>query len=74
LTKSVTPPTPVLLHLVERCEVDLKQHWDDHQPDQDRNGQVDLRDFELAQDLERPWEPMSERDPMMIQRNTQTVR
>ena len=36
---------PMLAHLRRGREVDLYEHRDDHQPDQDRNGQIDLGDL-----------------------------
>ena len=38
-------PSPVLADLVQRAEVDLHQHRDDHHPDQQADRQVDLRDL-----------------------------
>ncbi len=37
----------------ERGEVDLEQHRNDHQPDQHRDRQIDLRDFGRAERMER---------------------
>jgi hypothetical protein len=48
-TKRVTPiPAPVPTDLLQRAEVDLQQHRDDHHPDQQADGKIDLRDLEPA--------------------------
>mgnify|MGYP004107584289 CR=1 FL=1 len=55
-------PTPVLADLTERGKVDLYQHWDDHQPDQDGHRNVDLGDLGPANGLEFARKKMSECD------------
>jgi hypothetical protein len=52
----------VLSHLVQRAEVDLHQHRDDHDPDQQAHRQIDLRDFHAADGLEYAGQELSERD------------
>ena len=43
LMNSVTPmPRQCFLHLIQRREIDLHQHGDDHQPDQQAHRQIDL--------------------------------
>src|SRR3546814_7771456 len=36
---------PVLLHRSKRAEIDLQQHGNDHQPDQDRHDEIDACDL-----------------------------
>ena len=45
---------PVLPDLMQGTEVDFQQHGDDHHPDEQAHGQVDLRHFHGADGLERP--------------------
>src|SRR3546814_15925932 len=52
----------MLPHLGEGREVDLQQHRDDHQPDEDRDRQVYLRDLGRADRVEDRWEEMAEGD------------
>jgi hypothetical protein len=54
LTRSVTPdadPAPVLANLPKRRKINLQQHRHDHQPDQDCDRQIDLRDFDTADNV-----------------------
>jgi hypothetical protein len=60
--KGDTDAAPVLAHLAERAEVDLEQHRDDHQPDQDRDRQVDAGDLHAADRLKHAGEELAERD------------
>jgi hypothetical protein len=53
---------PVLAHLVQRAEVDLQQHRDDHHPDQQGDRQVDLGDFHAPMAWKRRAAEMAERD------------
>src|SRR3546814_20129089 len=53
---------PMLPHLGEGREVDLQQHRDDHQPDEDRDRQVYLRDLGRADRVEDRREEMAEGD------------
>jgi hypothetical protein len=48
LMKSVTPMPRQCCAPGQRGEVDLQQHRDDHQPDQQGDRQVDLGDFHAA--------------------------
>ena len=57
LTSQLTPtvaamPRQCASHLSERSQVDLQQHGNDHQPDQHRDRQVDLRDGRRAERME----------------------
>src|SRR3546814_3010997 len=53
---------PMLPHLGEGREVDLQQHRDDHQPDEDRDRQVYLRDLGRADRVEDRRAEMAEGD------------
>src|SRR6185312_12793652 len=53
---------PMLLNLAERGKVDLDEHWYDHQPDQYRHWQVDLRDLGSSDRLEHSREKMTQHD------------
>src|SRR3546814_15763850 len=52
----------MLPHLGEGREVDPQQHRDDHQPDEDRDRQVYLRDLGRADRVEDRREEMAEGD------------
>src|SRR3546814_4486340 len=52
----------MLPHLGEGREVDLQQHRDDHQPDEDRDRQFYLRDLGRADRVEDRREEMAEGD------------
>ena len=67
LTSQLTPtvaamPRQWLLHLPERGEVDLQQHRHDHQPDQHRDRQIDLRHRRRAERMEHARHSLAERD------------
>src|SRR3546814_5082454 len=53
---------PMLPHLGEGREVDFQQHRDDHQPDEDRDRQVYLRELGRADRVEDRREEMAEGD------------
>ena len=44
---------PVLFDLVQSRKINLHQHRDNHHPNQQPDGQIDLRDFHCAQLLKR---------------------
>ena len=47
----------------ERREIDLEQHWDDHQPDQNRDRQIDLGEFNAPDRMKQARKDVSQRDP-----------
>jgi hypothetical protein len=53
---------PLLRHPVQRPEIDLDQHRHDHQPDQHRDRDVDLREVHAAERLERRGQQLAEHD------------
>jgi hypothetical protein len=53
---------PVCPHPFKRAQVDLEQHGNDHQPDQDRHRQIDLRHLQLADGLECAVEEVAQGD------------
>ena len=53
---------PVLTDLAQRGEIDLEQHRHDHQPDQHRDRQIDLRHGRIADDVEHARQQLAEGD------------
>ena len=79
LTSQLTPDgrrdaAPVLPHLPERAEVDLEQHRHDHQPDQHRDRQVDLRHRRRAEHMEHAGIACPSTMPATMQSATHNVR
>jgi hypothetical protein len=52
----------MLCDLAERSKVDSDKHWDDHQPDQYRHRQVDLRDLGSSDRLKYERKKMTQQD------------
>ena len=76
LTNRVTPmPRQCRPTSPQRGEVDLEQHRHDHQPDQGRHRQVDLRDLGAAEGVEQaPGKSWPRAMPATMQSATQRVR
>jgi hypothetical protein len=53
---------PVLTHLAQRGEIDLEQHRHDHEPDQHRDRQIDLRHGRVADPMKDARQQLAERD------------
>ena len=53
---------PVFFDLMKRGKIDLDEHRDDHQPDENRNRQVHLRDFGGADQVKDTGEKMTQDD------------
>ena len=52
----------MLADLLQRAEVDLQQHRNDHHPDQQADGKIDLGDLEAADGLKWSRERLTEED------------
>lgn len=52
----------MLADLTQGCGIDLEQHRDNHQPDRDRDRQVDLRDGRVTDDMEYAGHDLAERN------------
>ena len=63
LINRVTPIPLHALHLMQRREVDLEQHGDDRDPDQQTDRQIDLRNFHGANRLEQAGKYLPQGDP-----------
>ena len=53
---------PVLTDLAQGGEIDLEQHGHDHEPDQHRDRQIDLRHGRIADDVKHARQQLPERD------------
>ena len=53
----------MLANFMQGGEIDLDQHGNDHDPDQQPDGQVDLCEFHAADGLEQAGEQLTKRDP-----------
>ena len=73
-TASRRCPSPVLPRFMQRAEIDLDQHRDDHHPDEQADRQIDLRHLHAADGLEDAGQAGRARCRATMQRNTQTVR
>ena len=64
----------IMAYFVQRAKIDFDQHGNDHHPNQQTDGKVDLGDFQLADSLEDLRQRLSQRDSRDDAKKTQRVR
>ena len=55
-------PRQCSTHALDLFEIDLEQHRNDHQPDQDRNGQVDVSHFHATDRMKERGHDLTQSD------------